>query len=99
MLMEWVSGCPTEIVVVLARINAGRTARLTGSANGTGNGEDEVEVEERKQIEETMKNWSPTVEDVDGSANSIVRLTIQESWRQAVYIYLYMVRFFSFLFA
>ncbi|KAF8594946.1 hypothetical protein BDV93DRAFT_528996 [Ceratobasidium sp. AG-I] len=88
MLLEWVNGCPTEVVVLLARINAVRAARLIGSTNGTGDGEREGD--EWKKIEETMKNWSPTVEQVDGSDNSIMRLAIQESWRHAVYVYLYM---------
>lgn len=85
MLLEWVNGCPTEVLLVLARINGDRATRLVSEI---GNGENE----ESKKVEETLKNWNPPVEEVDGSANSVMRLAVHESWRHAAYVYLYMVR-------
>lgn len=100
-LIEWVHGVPEDILVLLARINAWRASRWiespvveaegsVGSPGGVveGLGLDE---EEWRVVERLLNGWTPTIEQIDGSFNSITRLAIQESWRQAAFIYLYMV--------
>lgn len=89
-----------------ARVNAWRAVRWTeddslsaggwpGSSVASESGKpDEAEW---KTAEKILKSWMPTIEEIDGSSNLVTRLAIQESWRQAVFIYLYMVRLPSLL--
>lgn len=81
--LEWVYGCPGTIILMLARISSARAARLGGGLVG----------EEWEEVEKALVRWRPIVEQVGESADHISRLAIQESWRQATYIYLYMVSF------
>ncbi|KAG8707805.1 hypothetical protein FRC09_001603 [Ceratobasidium sp. 395] len=80
-ILEWAYGCPGDIIVLLARINGRRVSRWIEQAD-----RDE---EQWHEIEERLREWKPVM-DTDQSANVVARFAIQESWRQAVFIYLYM---------
>lgn len=58
--------------------------------NGTGPFTSEPE--EWRTVERLLNCWTPVVEETDWSSNDVARLAVQESWRQAGFIYLYMVR-------
>ncbi|KAJ1305404.1 hypothetical protein OPQ81_000416 [Rhizoctonia solani] len=80
--MEWIHGVPVGILIILAKINAWRALRMTGevvqnwsSCHG---------------IEGRLNNWNPIVDHTEEPSNDIARLAIQEAWRQAALIYMYM---------
>ncbi|CAE7231487.1 unnamed protein product [Rhizoctonia solani] len=74
--LEWVYGCPLPFVVLLARITASR-----GTPDACNWQETEMH----------LKQWRPKSTYVDkDSRKAVARLAIQESWRQSMYIYLYM---------
>ncbi|KAG8694346.1 hypothetical protein FRC09_009905 [Ceratobasidium sp. 395] len=86
MILEWVYGCPAEIVVLFAKINGWRASRWMGQPlMGAENNED------WRQVEENAKQWTARIDRIDESAAVVGRLAVQESLRQAVLIYLYMV--------
>lgn len=89
-ILEWVYGCPPDIIILLARVTSWRVARWI---DPTGANEAEW-----REVEGLVKAWKPHIEPVDGSANLVARMAILECWRQAVLIYLYMVGSSSFLF-
>lgn len=82
--VERIYGCPAFIVVLLARINSWRTSRWISQSNWNG--------DDWREIEKALLDWNPAIEATDVASNFIGRLAVQESWRQAVRIYLYMVR-------
>lgn len=88
--LEWVYGCPAHIIVLLAQINAWRTTEWLGQAN--------LEADTCREAEEVLRGWNPRVELEDElggeSLKCVGRFAIQESWRHAVFIYLYMVGLF-----
>lgn len=93
-ILKRVHGCPPAIIILLARINSWRAARWIdpiGVVVG-------VEVGELMELEDTLRRWVPDIESVDGSANLIARMAIQECWRQTVLIYMYMASYSLFLF-
>ncbi|KAF8594330.1 hypothetical protein BDV93DRAFT_172628 [Ceratobasidium sp. AG-I] len=63
--IEWVYGCPAEIILMLARINLAWAARLRGRWEGG---------EGWKEVEEALLGWRPIVEQADGSSVHISRL-------------------------
>ncbi|KAJ1305773.1 hypothetical protein OPQ81_010503 [Rhizoctonia solani] len=77
--LEWVYGCPLPFVILLAKINAFRSTCVPTNPG------------DWQEVEMHLKQWSPkpTYADKD-SCKAIGRFAIQESWRQALYIYLYM---------
>lgn len=81
--LECVYGCPAQILILLANINTWRALRLDDQT--------EAGAEEWGRVKEILEGWSPTLERPDGSLDHIGRLAIQESWRHAALIYLYMV--------
>lgn len=87
-LLEWVYGCPADIIILLAKINSRRASRWIESPPTV------LDAEEWKVVEKLLNAWTPTIEKVDESSSLVLRLAIQESWRQAGFIYLYMVRFY-----
>ncbi|KAF8594954.1 hypothetical protein BDV93DRAFT_122801 [Ceratobasidium sp. AG-I] len=106
-LLEWVYGCPAEIVLIMAKVNAWRTSRMIeasavasasgssgldtlGSAFSGGIGPTTPDPEEWRAIERLLNCWTPVVEQFDGASSYVPRLAVQESWRQGVFIYLYM---------
>lgn len=81
--LEWVYGCPAYIIVLLAQINAWRTSERLGQTM--------LEAGTWREAEEALQGWSPRVKADEDSSDLIGRFAIQESWRHAVLIYLYMV--------
>lgn len=88
-VLEWVYGCPPDIIILLAKVNSWRVARWIDPAAVNGN--------EWREVEGMARTWGPNIEPVDGSANLVARVAIQECWRQAVLIYMYMVSLSGFL--
>lgn len=84
-LLEWVYACPLIVILLLAKINALRVSRLMDQDNATFS---ELEIQE---IERHLQSWKPTINYLDQPSDLVSRLAVQECWRQAVLIYLYMV--------
>ncbi|KAG8694347.1 hypothetical protein FRC09_009906, partial [Ceratobasidium sp. 395] len=80
-IVEWAYGCPGDIIVLLAKINVWRVSKWIEQAVWN--------EEQWREIEERLKGWKPVM-DTDQSASVVARFAIQESWRQAVFVYLYM---------
>lgn len=81
--IEWIYGFPVGILLLLAKINAWRVSQQLGPVAPYCN--------EWCEIEKRLENWSPAVDHTDDASKDISRLAIQECWRQATLIYLYMV--------
>lgn len=85
--LEWVHGIPVEFVVNIVQVNAWRTCNP-----GIPNANDWPELELRTLA------WMPRTMELVGedscedSYEVITRLAVQETWRHAVLIYIYMVR-------
>ncbi|KAF8594324.1 hypothetical protein BDV93DRAFT_529378 [Ceratobasidium sp. AG-I] len=79
--LEWVYGCPSHIVVLIAKINAWRTQGSTLHEDANQGWED---------IEKMLQDWRPNVDPVDEAPDFIGRLAVHECWRHATLIYLYM---------
>ncbi|KAG8679356.1 hypothetical protein FRC11_003833, partial [Ceratobasidium sp. 423] len=78
-MLEWVYGCPLPFIILLAKINAWRGTEASPTPR------------DWQEVETHLKQWSPKSTYVDkDSCKAIARFAIQESWRQAIYIYLYM---------
>ncbi|CAE6436950.1 unnamed protein product [Rhizoctonia solani] len=77
--MEWIWGCPQEFVIQCARIN-----KLRFSAGGQSG------LNQWKGIERELMEWEPVSESTNDSRDVVARLAVQESWRHAMLIYLYM---------
>ncbi|QRV96166.1 Fungal specific transcription factor domain [Ceratobasidium sp. AG-Ba] len=82
-ILERSYGCPKDIVSIIAKVNSARISRWLKPTDS--------QSEEWTEVEARLKEWAPTL-DPDLSANVVARFAVQESWRQAAYIYLYMVR-------
>jgi hypothetical protein len=82
--LEWIYGFPVEIFIYLVQINARRTAWMIGGTAG--------DTEGCHEIEKHLRNWDPVADHTEGSSKIIARLAVQEAWRQAALVYLYMVR-------
>ncbi|KAF8603794.1 hypothetical protein BDV93DRAFT_606492 [Ceratobasidium sp. AG-I] len=82
--MEQIYGCPAYLVVLLAYINAWRASEWLGQAR--------LEYGAWREAEQMLREWSPHIEDEDESSNFVQRFAVQECWRHAVFIYLYMGR-------
>lgn len=82
--LEWVYGCPAKIVILLAQINAWRASRWMEKLD--------LDVSRWRDAEELLQSWSPSLESESESYDLVGRFAIRESWRHAVFIYLYMVR-------
>ncbi|KAG8734772.1 hypothetical protein FRC11_003686, partial [Ceratobasidium sp. 423] len=81
-LLELVYACPVIALMVLARVNESRASCLMGQGTTTSEG---VE-----RYESAVRNWKPGVDYSDQPSQLVARLAVQESWRQAALIYLYM---------
>ncbi|CAE6479014.1 unnamed protein product [Rhizoctonia solani] len=80
--LEPVYACPIIVLITLARVNAFRVSQLVDQdATPAGNME---------EYEAAVRNWKPRVDYADQPAELIARLAVQEAWRQAALIYLYM---------
>ncbi|CAE6482548.1 hypothetical protein ACGC1H_000016 [Rhizoctonia solani] len=78
MQMEWIWGCPEEFIIQCARIN---TIRNSG---------EQYNNNLWKDIETEIIEWKPTAEKSNDSRDAVARLAVQESWRHAMLMYLYM---------
>ncbi|CAE6472868.1 unnamed protein product [Rhizoctonia solani] len=80
--LEPVYACPIIVLMALARVNAYRASRLMdrGATNSEG----------LEECEAAVRNWKPRVDYNDQPSQLISRLAVQEAWRQAALIYLYM---------
>jgi hypothetical protein len=81
--LEWVYGVSAGVIVQIAKINSWRVSRLMDQAAS-----DQIEW---REIEARLKQWNPTIDYTFESSDAITKVTVQEAWRQAVLIYLYMV--------
>lgn len=80
--LELANGCPAHITILLARINAWRASRwMEGS---------DLDTNQWREAEELLQSWSPPVESEGESHDLVGRFAVRESWRHAVFIYLYM---------
>lgn len=76
--VEWVHGCPTVFHMAFMDINA--RCALGHVA------------QDWQDIEHRIKSWQPRFNNSTGEAwKDVARLAVQESWRQALLVYLYMV--------
>ncbi|KAH7338020.1 fungal-specific transcription factor domain-containing protein [Rhizoctonia solani] len=75
-------GFPVGILLLFAKVNARRTLRLTGEVGQS--------QEDWQDLVEHLNHWNPTPDFTDGPNNNIARFAVQEVWRQAAIIYLYM---------
>ncbi|KAL5631880.1 hypothetical protein ACGC1H_000047 [Rhizoctonia solani] len=82
--LEPVYACPIVVLITLARVNASRVSQLMDRDDITPKGIEEYEV--------AVRNWKPRVDYGDQPSQLITRLAVQEAWRQAALIYLYMVK-------
>lgn len=81
--LELVYGCPARITVLLAQINSWRASRWMEQPN--------LDANQWREAEELLQSWSPPLESEGESYDLVGRFAIGESWRHAVFIYLYMV--------
>ncbi|KAG9121300.1 hypothetical protein FRC07_002785, partial [Ceratobasidium sp. 392] len=79
--LEWVHGLPVELTANIVQVNAWRT-----SCPGIPNMNGWVDLEMRTLA------WEPRTREIQGgdSFDVVARLAVQESWRHAVLIYIYM---------
>jgi hypothetical protein len=82
---EWMWGCPEVFIIQCARINRSRSLRGEYS-----------DQRRWKGIEKELVEWEPVSESSNDSRDTVARLAVQESWRHAMLIYLYMVRLHSY---
>lgn len=79
--IEWVHGCPVDFYMALIDINT--RCALDHVAH------------DWQDIEHRIKSWQPRFNSSTGEAwKDVARLAVQESWRQALLTYLYMVSYF-----
>ncbi|QRV82522.1 Fungal specific transcription factor domain [Ceratobasidium sp. AG-Ba] len=76
--LEWIYGCTIPVIILFARVNAWRAGLRA------------KRYEVRRDLETEAKSWSFPIDLTDSSVVRVVRLAVQESWRQAAIIYLYM---------
>ncbi|KAG8701912.1 hypothetical protein FRC08_003820 [Ceratobasidium sp. 394] len=83
LVLEWVHGCATEFVMAIVKINIWR-ARDSNYVSGSDSG--------WRDIEESVWAWCPKGgHEPNGDSQKLVaKLAVQEAWRHAVLIYLYM---------
>ncbi|CAE6502657.1 unnamed protein product [Rhizoctonia solani] len=80
--LEQVYSCPLILLILLARINLARIARLTNQRS--------LNPGDILKVEECVRSWSPTLDYTETPPESIARLAIQECWRLATLIYAYL---------
>ncbi|CAE6472890.1 unnamed protein product [Rhizoctonia solani] len=80
--LEPVYACPVIVLMTFAGVNASRVSQLMGHDGATAGGAEEYE--------SAVRNWKPNLNYADSGPELVVRLAVQESWRQAALIYLYM---------
>ncbi|KAL5631874.1 hypothetical protein ACGC1H_000045 [Rhizoctonia solani] len=81
-VIELIYGIPTDVLCLLAKINAWRASRLMGEMVQSRNG--------WRDMEGLLKNGSSAIDHTDDPIKDIARFAIQETWRQVTLIYFYM---------
>ncbi|CAE6536855.1 unnamed protein product [Rhizoctonia solani] len=76
-------GFPVGILLLFARVNAWKVSRLKG-------GVDRSQDDWSSDLEKHLNDWSPILDHAGDSNYHIARFAVQEAWRQAAMIYLYM---------
>lgn len=81
---EWIHGCPPEFLISIAKINQWRAQHPNGYSD---------EDCPWKELEDDIRAWRPLWYFGPDSESSrvVMRFSVQESWRHALLIYLYMV--------
>ncbi|CAE6423609.1 unnamed protein product, partial [Rhizoctonia solani] len=82
LFLEPAFACPIVVLIALARVNAHRASRLMNQDATSADGLEECEAAVRK--------WKAPVDYNDQPSKIVTRLAVQEAWRQAALIYLYM---------
>ncbi|KEP54528.1 fungal-specific transcription factor domain protein [Rhizoctonia solani 123E] len=82
--MEWAHGCSPIVIVLLARVNSWRAARLIDPTHPV------PTLEQQQEFQACLKEWNPTIEYGDQPALVMGRLAVQECWKHAVLIYMHM---------
>ncbi|QRW24267.1 Fungal Zn(2)-Cys(6) binuclear cluster domain [Rhizoctonia solani] len=82
LFLEPAFACPIVVLIALARVNAHRASRLMNQDATSAHGLEECEAAVRK--------WKAPVDYNDQPSKIVTRLAVQEAWRQAALIYLYM---------
>ncbi|KAG8739960.1 hypothetical protein FRC10_004959 [Ceratobasidium sp. 414] len=77
--LQWMHGIPDQFIMLLARMNM---LRVDFAPN--------VDPQVIDEIEAEIKNFRPVLGVSTDPLLTVARLGVQESWRQALYIYLYM---------
>ncbi|KAF8606105.1 hypothetical protein BDV93DRAFT_520962 [Ceratobasidium sp. AG-I] len=79
--IEWVHGCPAALIIAILKISIWRS---DGSRN--------MDTDRLKEIEADIWGWYPKCDygKLETSWQLVARLAIQEGWRHAALIYLYM---------
>ncbi|KAG8795809.1 hypothetical protein FRC12_009400 [Ceratobasidium sp. 428] len=77
--LQWMHGIPDQFLVMLAQMNMLREDSAPNVDPGT-----------IYHLEAQISSFEPALDRSTDSYLAIARLTVQESWRQAMYIYLYM---------
>ncbi|KAG8796110.1 hypothetical protein FRC12_004862 [Ceratobasidium sp. 428] len=79
--IEWLHGCPPELLIVFAEINQRFAERYILGP-----------VQPWDDLEQRLKAWEAPLrtEPREDSCKAVARLAIQEGWRQALLAYLYM---------
>ncbi|KAJ1305425.1 hypothetical protein OPQ81_000435 [Rhizoctonia solani] len=82
--IEWAHGCSAIVITLLARINSWRAARFADP------GHPAPTPEYLQEFQACLHEWNPTLEYGDEPAVVMGRLAVQEIWKHAVLIYMYM---------
>ncbi|KAG8698706.1 hypothetical protein FRC08_005759 [Ceratobasidium sp. 394] len=77
--LQWMNGVPDHFLVMLARMHA---LRAESAPN--------VDPRIVQELESGIDNFKPALDESPDSYLRVTRLMVQESWRQVMYIYLYM---------
>ncbi|CCO37947.1 hypothetical protein BN14_12107 [Rhizoctonia solani AG-1 IB] len=84
--IDWAHGCSHIVVVLLARVNSWRAARIIDPTHPAPTSE------EQQEFLAYLQEWNPriTYHDEDEPAAVMGRLAVQEIWRHCVLIYMHM---------
>ncbi|KAH7337998.1 hypothetical protein B0J17DRAFT_407932 [Rhizoctonia solani] len=89
--IEWAHGCSPVVVVLLAKVNSWRAARSIAPTHPI------PAPEERQEFQSFLQLWNPIIEYGDQPVAVMGRLAVQEGWKNAILIYMYMVSYSLYL--
>ena len=85
--IDWAHGCSPIVIVLMARVNSWRAARLIDPTHPI------PTLEQQQEFQACLQEWNPTIEYGDQPALVMGRLAVQECWKHAVLIYMHMVSY------